>query len=352
MKNSGFIIKNVLNHIKQDISYHLNKPISHPTIIHFAPTLRCNLKCKYCSIWKEGNINQELSLDEWKKFFLDMRDWVGKAHIGITGGEPLLREEIFEILEFMAKLGLKPSLTTNGVLLSEDKIHRISKIKIFNINISLEDTDGSIHDFFRGKGNFSKTKNNLLNLKKELDEIKSKTLLVIETTLNSKNIFDAPNIVKFCNENGLKVHFGNIVEKLEITYKGNYNKESEYKPNAGDKRKLSNIFDYLLKNKKNVLNSSGELRMIRDYYLGKKINFKCSAVARNLFVSSNGDVKLCQYFSPIGNLKEGRVKDIWYSKKANDQRRKIKKCKKICQFDCYKRKNLYEEYEMYKAMYN
>lgn len=351
MKNLKFILKNVLNNIKQHISYYLKKPISFPTIIHFAPTFRCNLQCKYCSIWKEGDIKKEISLKEWKKFLLDLRKWVGKAHIGITGGEPLLRKDIFNIIKYMIKIELKPSLTTNGIFLNEENIKKISKLDIFNINISLESTNKEIHDFFRGRGNFNKTKNNVLNLKKAIEKEESKTLLVVETTLNSKNIFNAPEILNFCERNNLKVHFGNIVEKLKINYNGNYKSESEYKPRLKNSNKIIKIFDFLVKNKKNILNSSAELKMIRDYYLGKKIKFKCSAVARNLFVSANGDVKLCQYFPPVGNIKDDSVKRIWYSKKANEQRKEIKKCTKICQFDCYKRKNLYEEYEMYKAMY-
>ncbi|MEK6906441.1 MAG: radical SAM protein [Nanoarchaeota archaeon] len=352
MENLGFIIKNTINHIKQNMSYYLNKPISFPTIIHFAPTLRCNLRCRYCSIWEEGNIKKEISLEDWKKFLLEMSKWVGKAHIGITGGEPLLRKDIFEILGFMNKLGLKTSFTTNGTLLDDKTIGKLSKLNLFNINISLESIDEIAHDFFRGDGNFNKTMNNLLKLKKAIDEEKSKILVVVETTVNSENILLLPDILKFCEKNNLKIHFGNIVEKLKINYNGNYNEESEYKPKKNDWEKIIGSFNFLIKNKKNILNSKDELKMMRDYYTGKKINFKCSAVARNLFVSSDGDVKLCQYFPAIGNIKEENVKRIWYSEKANEQRKKIKKCTKICQFDCYKRKSLYEEYEMYKAMYS
>src|SRR3989344_1908979 len=137
MGNVKFIVKNVLNHCAQTASYHLDKPICVPTMIHFAPTLRCNLRCKYCSIWQEGNIKEELSLEEWKKFLKDLHEWLGEAHIGITGGEPLLRKDIFEMLDYMCMTGLKPSLTTNGILLTHNAIEKLSRLNIFNINVSL-----------------------------------------------------------------------------------------------------------------------------------------------------------------------------------------------------------------------
>ena len=348
MINLKFIMKNVMNHYAQKASYYLENPICHPTMIHFAPTLRCNLRCRYCSIWKES-WKEEISLEEWKMFLNKLHEWVGDAHIGITGGEPLLRKDIFEILEHMRKLGLKTSFTTNGTLLNEKVIKKLSNSDIFNINVSLESAQKELHDFFRGNGNFKKTFDNLLKLREELNENNSKTLLVVETILTSKNLDTAIELLKLCEKNKMKVHFGNIVENLQINYTGDFKAESEYKPK--NNKNIDKIFSYLIKNKTNILNSTSELNMIKDYYKNRKIDFKCFANVRTLFISSNGDVKLCQYTQPIGNIKEDNIKKIWLSERANKQRKFIKECKKICQFDCYKKRSLYEEYEMYKGLY-
>lgn len=349
MKKIKFIARNTVNHFSQNLSYHLKNPICFPTMVYFAPTLRCNLQCRYCSIWEEGNVKEEISQEQWKKFLTEIREWTGNGHVGITGGEPLLRKDIIEILNFMNKLGLKASLTTNGILLNKGVISQLSKLNIFNINISLESINKKNHDFFRGTKSFEKTMNNILKLKQALEDIGSRTLLIIETTLTSKNLDDAINLLRFCERNNLKIHFGNIVEKLQIGYKGNFAGESEYKPE--DNKNIDEIFSFLINNKKNIVNSTAELKLMRDYYKNKKIRFRCSATARNIFVNHNGDVKLCQYFPPVGNIKENSIREIWHSEKASSQRKAMRKCKKICQFDCYKRKSLFEEYELYKALY-
>ncbi|MDD5012028.1 MAG: radical SAM protein [Candidatus Nanoarchaeia archaeon] len=350
-EDMGFIAKNTVNHLAQNLSYHLDKPICFPTMIYFAPTLRCNLQCKYCSIWKEGNIQEEMSLEKWKEFLKDIYNWVGKGqHIGITGGEPLLREDIFEILGFIRGLEFKTSLTTNGTLLNEKIIEKLTELNLFNINISLESLNEKTHDFFRGKGNFEKTLKNILKMKQALKDNNLKTLLIVETTLTSENLNGAVDLLKFCEENNLKIHFGNVVENLQIDYQGNFEKESEYKPKNSED--IDRVFSFLISHKKNIVNSTAELKMMQNYYKDKKISFKCSATARNIFVNYNGEVKLCQYFPRVGNIKENSIRNIWHSEKANEQRKIMKNCKKICQFDCYKQKSLFEEYELYKALYH
>lgn len=351
MKNLKFVIKNALNYLAQEISYYLNKPFCLPLIVHFLPTLRCNLKCKYCSIWKEGDIKKELDLKQWKKFLKELRDWAGKAHIGIPGGEPLLRKDIIDLLDYMCRLKLKPSLTTNGILLNDEIINKLSQLNIFNINISLESTNKNIHDFFRGEGSFEKTFNNILKLKEALKKNNSKTLLIIETTLNSKNLSSIKDLLEFCEKNDFKIVFCNIVENLQIDYRGNFKSESEYKPE--DKRKIDEVFSFLIKNrKKTIINSTAVLKLTRDYYKNKKINFKCFANVNSLFITHDGSVKLCQYLPPVGNIKEKGIKEIWRSKEANNQRKIIKKCKKICQFNCYKKRSLFEYYQTYRTLYS
>lgn len=354
MKQVKFAVKNIINHYCQHFSYYINKPFCFPTVIHFAPTKRCNLRCRYCNIWKEGEIKNELDTKTWEKFLDDLHDWVGDTHVGVTGGEPLLRRDIFDILEYMKKLGFNISLTTNGILLNKEIIGKLLPLEPFNINISLDSLNPEEHDFFRGVSSFKKTYQNILHLKEELNKNKSATKLVVETALTKKNISNINKLVDFCMENYLKIHFGNIVANLTIDYKGDFKSESEYKPEKEDREKIIRGFNYLnrIQEKTNmIVNSSSELNLIKGYYLGKKIRFVCVGNVRNLFVDADGSVKLCSYTPSVGNIKQSNVKEIWYSKKADDTRKFMKKCKKICQFDCYKKRSLFENYQVYKSLY-
>lgn len=355
MNKSKEILKGLMFHYGQILSYYLNKPICPPKIIHFIPTKRCNLNCKYCNIWKEGNIKTELDAKTWIRIADEIHDWVGDAHIGVTGGEPLLRKDIFDILNHMKKIGLNISLTTNGIFVNKEEIIKnLVKLEPFNINFSIESLDPEEHGFFRGKNNLEKTCQNLLDLKKELIKNNSPTLVIVETTLTQKNITSVKPLVEFCIKNNLKIHFGNVIENLAMDYKGDYKTESEYKPKQEDSQKIIETFDYLDKIRKKtnmILSSSSALNMIRDYYLGKKIKFKCVANVRNLVIDTDGSVKLCVHTPQVGNVKNSDIKDIWFSEKANEMRKFMKNCKKICQFYCNKQRSLFEEYEMYKAIF-
>ncbi len=331
--------KGIICYIKMILKYILNHfTKKKPIMIHISPTHRCNLRCKYCKIWEEGDETKELSLQEWKKVIDELSDWLGEAHIGVTGGEPFLRKDIFQILDYMVKKGLKPSLTTNGILLDYEMINRLSELNVFNIKVSFESMNKNTHDFFRGEGSYEKTYNAILNLKKKMN----KTLIIIGVTINSKNIGELDELINFCKENDLKILFQNITGNFRVNYNGNFKEESEFKPNTKLNIKKTNM----------IINSSSELRLLSNYYGKKKFSYECSAQHKgNLWICDNGDIKLCQFMPKIGNANEGRIEDVWNSREADSMRKRMKGCKKICQFICYKKRSLFECYEMYRALY-
>src|SRR3989338_660286 len=93
-----------------------------PKICNYYVTLRCNDTCEFCSIWGRENpafdkSSADESGDAGKELFKLKTE--GIKHINITGGEPLLREDLPEILKIAKELGFKIELTTNGILYSE-----------------------------------------------------------------------------------------------------------------------------------------------------------------------------------------------------------------------------------------
>jgi len=91
----------------------------------------------------------ELSTDELLSL-IDKIDHMGTSFVVLTGGEPLLRRDILEIVKYSCNLGLKTVLATNGFYLTHDKANLLATMENLSVQISLDGASAVIHDSFRG----------------------------------------------------------------------------------------------------------------------------------------------------------------------------------------------------------
>ena len=125
-------------------------------------TLNCNFQCKHCgSHAGMNNIEDAISTDEIKKAFLDVSNNFDAKNItiAVTGGEPLLRKDLFEVMEYTSSLGFRWGMVTNGYLVSKEIVQKAKKAGMRTIDISI-DGIGKTHDEFRNKeGSYDKAMN-------------------------------------------------------------------------------------------------------------------------------------------------------------------------------------------------
>lgn len=129
-----------------------------PINIVFEATYRCNLRCVMCPYYGEKGvrpkIENELSFSEIKAI-IDEISKFGPS-ILITGGEPFLRKDIIQIMEYIESKALEYSLVTNGTLIDKEIAHKLVKLNPCSITFSLDGPE-QIHDKIRGiKGTFKK----------------------------------------------------------------------------------------------------------------------------------------------------------------------------------------------------
>ena len=113
-------------------------------------TRKCNLHCVHCySSAGDKDPAEVLNTEQAKSFIRDLADF-GVPVILFSGGEPLLREDIFELASFASEQGIRTALSTNGTLISEDMAREIKNASFAEVGISL-DGIGNKNDRFRGK---------------------------------------------------------------------------------------------------------------------------------------------------------------------------------------------------------
>jgi len=108
--------------------------LSTPETVHLAITARCNLSCPGCYVPRFG-AEPELTtaelcglIDQWAQ----MRVF----QLAVGGGEPLLREDLFDVLAYAREQGIVPNLTTNGTLLTSDVVRRLERAGVARVNLS------------------------------------------------------------------------------------------------------------------------------------------------------------------------------------------------------------------------
>jgi radical SAM family uncharacterized protein len=157
-------------------------------------TYNCNLKCKMCPFWKRSTT--DLSTEKEKTILKHIYD-SGVCGIAFEGGEPLLRKDLNEILDYSRSLPLQTSLITNGTLL-ESKIDEIAQYINGGVYVSLDGIEKT-HDEIRGvSGCFKKAI-------KGISAASKKIPVAINTTIIAENINEIEDLVKLAKELDVKI---------------------------------------------------------------------------------------------------------------------------------------------------
>lgn len=137
-----------------------------PRIIAWEVTRSCNLACAHCRAAAHYEpYPGELTLDECKRVMDDIASITDPILI-LTGGEPLMRADLFEIVDYARALGLHPVIGTNGTLIDDECARRIAEHGIPRVSVSLDFPTAEGQDAFRGKpGAFEETLAGMRNLR-------------------------------------------------------------------------------------------------------------------------------------------------------------------------------------------
>jgi radical SAM protein with 4Fe4S-binding SPASM domain len=166
-----------------------------PKFLILEITNRCNLNCIHCSVRANERLEEELTTDEWKKLITSLGE-MGVEAVGLSGGEPLLREDVFDLANHALSQGLLVGLVTNGLLLNEENIEETKKLNL-DVQVSLDGSKPLYHDEMRDQeGSFEKVleKTRLLNE----NEIK----FTIASVATAHNYKDIPDLVRLSEEIG------------------------------------------------------------------------------------------------------------------------------------------------------
>ena len=286
-------------------------------LVAWEVTRNCNLSCVHCrAAAGKGPYPDELSTDA-SFVLLDQISEVGKPVVILTGGEPLLRPDIFEIARYGTRKGLRMVMAPNGTLITEENAREMAGVGIQRISISLDGATKESHDRFRQvEGAFEGAIRGIHRAKQAGVEFQ------INTTITVQNLDEMPRIQELAVKLGAVAHH---IFLLVPTGRGKYIADQEISAQQYEET-LNWFYDQRDKVPLQLKATCAPhyYRILRERAReeGKTVTFKThglDAVTRGClggtsfcFISNTGTVQPCGFLDlACGNIKRAPFGVIW-----------------------------------------
>lgn len=282
-------------------------------------TRTCNLRCKHCYADSDNNkYERELTTYEGKKLIEDLHHF-NVPVILFSGGEPLIREDILDLVDYARRYNIRSTISTNGTLIDKEMARKLKERKVGYVGISL-DGIGKRHDDFRGsKGAFDSALQGIRNCQEAHQKVG------LRFTINSNNYDELKEIFYLVKEEKIKrVCFYHLV------YSGRGSEMMKEDISHEETRRAMNI----IINNAMKLGSEVEILTVDNHadtvYLYLEAEKKYPHLSQNILnlmkmnggnrsgiaianIDYKGDVHSDQFTTQytFGNVKERNFKDIW-----------------------------------------
>jgi MoaA/NifB/PqqE/SkfB family radical SAM enzyme len=324
------------------LSDRLGRPLVGPSLATLIITYRCNYFCKFCELparairrKKEGI--REFDPEEMIRVVRGLKR-IRAAAVGITGGEPFIRTDLFDVLAEIERLGMVSHVNTNGHFLSPENVRRLVATGVHSVNVSLDAPDPEIHNGIRGNRRSFETI--LTGLEEVLRQRRRKRPRVgITTVLTAETTDRAIEMSRLAREIGVdSLGFIPVHEYHDGDDASEMLKAREFAARS------RGTIDRLVREGDGILeNSERYLSLFPRCFEGKKSGLKCYAPSNSIVVDCYGRVFPCVPFSeidePIATIGPDGVADCWRSEAYAKKRAELKDCQ-ACYWNCHTEMNL------------
>ncbi|MBU1864679.1 MAG: radical SAM protein [Candidatus Omnitrophica bacterium] len=296
----------------------------------------CPLQCQMCYNWKAATVQDLITLDDMKRYVSQLAEFVDKPfEINLAGGEPLLRNDIFELIQHIISYDFSVSLTTSGYLLNESMLQRIVHSGLTYMPISLDSLDEDVHDALRGrKGTHKKVTEALSFLLNNRGSLRN---LTIQTIIMKPNLRGIIPLIKWAHERNIAVSLMALMRPngvpIDLQW---FQKDAVSFLWPDDWKKAHAVIDEIIALKRSgyrIDNQVQQLYVFKEYYKNPTVfvkNAPCSLGDGIVNVSPEGNIYLCWEKGPLGNIKHDDMYALWYAERTAQIREDIVRCTQNC----------------------
>jgi len=310
-----------------------------PKWIAWEITRRCNLKCVHCRSSSEVEVkgHPDFSTEEAFRMIDDIASYAQPVMV-LSGGEPLMRPDVFEIAKYGSEKNLRMCLATNGTLISEEVCRKIKGSGIRIVSLSLDGSTESVHDNFRNeKGVFS----GILNAARLFRQ--NNIEFIINSSFTKRNQEEIPRVYKLAKELGATAWYMFMIvptgrgeeimheliskEEYEDILEWHYQMEKDEADMLVRPTCAPHYYRVVLQKAKEE-GVRFERRTLKFSTGGAK---GCLAGQLICLINVDGDVLPCSYFpKSAGNMRKYPFKEIWENSELFQELRDFKKYKGRC----------------------
>lgn len=301
-----------------------------PVLLLFV-TERCNLRCRSCGVCDSALLHEKkdpLSTEQWKAVITSAATKLGTSLVSISGGEPLLRTDIYEIIRYASDAGMSVHICTNGVLLDRDRANHLRDSGVSTVSISLESPDQETHDYLRGKNTFPSVLDSIALLKKTAPNIR----IGVNYLITRRNYHNMTEMVGFAESLGVhQLKFAPIHTNLLHRHKT----EEQFDDLLFREEDLDDLEREVLRAQaacaaSSLLTTSDAFfsGIVALYRTPKKI--RCYAGYAVCAVNASGDVSPCCDMDGEFNVKDKPLDVIWRTPAFHQLRKKVHHCDAAC----------------------
>jgi len=282
----------------------MNTETFRPSLISWNLTQRCNLRCPHCYMEAGKKAERELTTEECLGLLGEMHE-LGTEMVILTGGEPLLRRDIYELATAASERGLWVVMGTNGVLLTDRVAQKMLECGVKGVAVSLDSIDPAKHDSFRGGPNAWK------HSVRALEVAKANGLeVLVQTTVMEMNRDEIPQLIEFTREKGawsFNLYF------LVQTGRGQQMNDLSA---AETESMLEELVDAQESYRPMLVRSKCAPQFKRIAYQKAEGGLEsggCMAGTHYCRITPEGDVTPCPYMTVVaGNVLEQSFSEIWH----------------------------------------
>lgn len=297
-----------------------------PQHVQWMITRKCNYHCRGCNVWREQD-GRELSTEEIKRGLDILRD-LGVVEIVLSGGNPLIREDVDEIIEYSSRSFIT-TVYDNGSMAVE-KIDALRHADF--VAISIDSLDPSKNDYIKGvKGAWKKAV-------QAVEKLNSEGINVSVTpTISQLNLYEIIDITNYFSQRGVSLWY--------CLYSYDFSDDANQLFRIGkasdefeiiDNQAMVKLCDFLLEMKKTntrILMTDKLLKALRSLYLEEgRRTWSCRALQNFFIVDHLGRVAGCHVHNYIASIFD--LPKLWNSDQFNDLRKTYSMCSQ-CTYLCY-----------------
>jgi len=284
-----------------------------PFFIHWDLTNACNLRCLHCRADADEPLPGELTFEEGKKHIIDSikKSYDSNRFLSFGGGEPLLRDDYFDLIKYASGLGFKVVTETNGTLITEKEARKLYHSGIYRVQVSMDGAKKRTHEYIRGKNTYDKS----ISAIKFLVDAGIQT--TIRMTINKINYSELESLIKIAYDLGcFSFGFRHIIPvgranvnllNLDLT-------PIEYRDLIINTFELGRKLGFRIVSGDPlaIVARSDKLKNIFDKHGNYDVWSGCSPGVAYISISSFGEVRPCSMSTvSLGNVKNTNFKEIW-----------------------------------------